>query len=93
MGVLLQEVVLDLPDVLHAEPVGQFDLFEGVGDELLLAGGAPGAGELVLVEDAELHGRSPRWRAWTPGGRRGNSSAVRWVCTLGMASSVGGPRG
>ncbi len=39
------------------EPVGQLDLLEGVGDQLLLAVVAPGAGQLVLVEDAELHGR------------------------------------
>jgi hypothetical protein len=58
--VLLEEVVLHLPEVLHAQRVGQLDLVEGVGDELLLAGLGPGPGQLVLVEDAELHagGRS-----------------------------------
>ena len=55
VGVLLEEVVLDLPEVLHPEPVGQLDLVEGVGDQLLFAGLAPGSGQLVLVEDPELH--------------------------------------
>ena len=55
--VLLQKVVLDLPQVLDPEPVGQFDLVEGIGDQLLFACVAPRPRQLVLVEDAELHGR------------------------------------
>ena len=56
--VLLEEVVLDLPDVVEAEPVGELDLLERVRR----AGGAPasvlpGPGQLVLVEDAEPHAR------------------------------------
>ena len=34
VGVLLEEVVLDLPDVLDAELVGELHLVEGVLDEL-----------------------------------------------------------
>ena len=41
------------------EAVGQLDLVQGVGDQLLLAGVAPGPGQLVLVEDAELHRVAP----------------------------------
>ena len=53
--VLLQEVVLDLPDVVEPEPVGQLHLLERVGQQLGLVGLALGAGELVLVEEAEPH--------------------------------------
>src|SRR5690606_24789450 len=56
VGVLLEEVVLDLPDVLDAEAVGVLDLVERVGDELLLAALGPRPRQLVLVEQAELHG-------------------------------------
>jgi hypothetical protein len=55
--VLLEEVVLHLPRVLDPEAVGQLDLLERVLDEAELAVGSPGARQLVLVEDAELHGR------------------------------------
>ena len=58
------------------EAVGQLDLVEGVGDELVLAALVPGPRELVLVEDAELARCPPlspgtgRWRC-RPGCRRG----------------------
>src|SRR5207302_11219433 len=54
--VLLEEVVLDLPRVVVAEPVGQLDLGQRVLEQAVLAVRAPGARELVLVDDAELHG-------------------------------------
>ena len=65
--VLLEEVVLDLPGVVDAEPVGQLDLVERVLEELLLAALDPRARELMLVEDAELHRRRAVTRAegWT----------------------------
>src|SRR5205823_5781225 len=62
VAVLLEEVVLDLPDAVHAELVGQLHLLEGVLDELVLGVGLPGAGELMLVEHAELHGGSLLWK-------------------------------
>ena len=34
--VLLEEVVLDLPDVVDAQPVGELDLLERLVDQLLL---------------------------------------------------------
>jgi hypothetical protein len=52
-------VVLDLPGVVVAEAVGQLDLHERVLEEPVLAARFPRAGELVLVEDPELHGRPP----------------------------------
>jgi hypothetical protein len=55
VGVLLQEVVLDLPGEVDPEPVGQLHLVEGLVEDLLLRPVAPGAGDLVLVEDPELH--------------------------------------
>ncbi len=55
VAVLLEEVVLDLPHVLDAEPVGELDLLERVLDQGLLARGVPRAAHLMLVEDAELH--------------------------------------
>ena len=58
MRVLLEEVVLDLPDGVEAHAVGELDLLEGVLDQALLAVVAPRAGELVLVEDPEAHGAS-----------------------------------
>ena len=57
VGVLLEEVVLDLPDVVDAQAVRQLDLVERVGDQLLLGPAVPRAGELVLVEDPEAHRR------------------------------------
>jgi hypothetical protein len=44
VGVLLQEVVLDLPGVVVAQPVGQLDLVEGLLEEDVLAAGLPGSG-------------------------------------------------
>jgi hypothetical protein len=49
MGILLQEVVLDLPGVVVAEPVGQLDLGQRVLEQLVLAALRPGRG-LMLVE-------------------------------------------
>ena len=59
VAVLLEEVVLDLPDVVEAEAVGQLDLLEGVLEQAVLVAVLPGPGDLVLVEDAELHRRPP----------------------------------
>ena len=50
--------MLDLPRVVDPEPVGELDLLEGVVDQALLVVGLPGPRQLVLVEDAELHGRT-----------------------------------
>src|SRR5439155_11297223 len=80
MRVLLEEVVLDAPRVVEAEPVGELDLRERVLEELVLATFLPRTGKLELVEDPELHlaeayrnrsamrgGRERDWRR----GRRG----------------------
>ena len=52
------KMVLDFPEVVDAEPVGQLDLLQGVGEQAVLVVGCPGSRELVLVEDPESHGGS-----------------------------------
>ena len=56
MGIFFQEMVLDLPDVVEAEPVGQLDLIERVLEQFQLQPFGPRPWELMLVEDPELHG-------------------------------------
>ena len=56
--IFLEEVVLDLPGVVDAEPVGEFDLVERLLKQPVLVALVPGPRQLVLVENAELHGRS-----------------------------------
>ncbi len=54
---LLLQMVLDEPEVVDAEPVGQLDLLQGVFQQAVFVIGRPGSWELVLVEDAaEPHG-------------------------------------
>ena len=68
MRVLLEEVVLDLPGVVVAEPVGQLDLVERVLIELAFVVRPPRARQLQLVEDAEFHRfllHALRASAWT----------------------------
>jgi hypothetical protein len=55
VGVLLEEVVLDLPGVVVAEPVGQLDLRQRVLEEIVLTALRPWPWELVLVEYPEPH--------------------------------------
>ncbi len=54
----LLQMVLDLPEVVDAETVGQLDLLQGVLQQAVLVIGPPRPWELVLVEDAESHGGS-----------------------------------
>ncbi len=60
VGVLLEEVVLDLPRVVEPELVGELDLVERVLHELELGLLLPRSWELQLVEDAELQGDLPQ---------------------------------
>ena len=59
--VFLEEVMLDLPGMVVAEPVGELDLRERVLVEPELVAGLPGPRQLQLVEDAELHDASPKF--------------------------------
>jgi len=70
VGVLLEEVVLDLPRVVDAEPVGQLDLAEGVLEELELAAFRPRARELVLVGALRSASDRPRRARHSSGTRR-----------------------
>src|SRR6266568_6224265 len=89
MGVLLEEVVLDLPGIVDAQAIGQLHLIERVLEELKLAAGLPRPRELMLVEDAEFHRASVRrlcsWmsRAILGGGRRAVNGAHRARGILG----------
>ena len=48
--------MLDLPQIVVTEPVGGFDLFESLLDQYAVVSFlVPGPGQLVLVEDSELH--------------------------------------
>src|SRR3954454_19524951 len=53
--VLLEEVVLDLPDVVEARAVGELYLLESVAQQLLVGAVLPRPRHLVLVEDPEAH--------------------------------------
>ena len=55
MRVLLEEMVLDLPDVIDAEPVGELDLIERVLIKAQLGILIPRLRQLVLVEQSEFH--------------------------------------
>ena len=57
MAVLLEEVVLDLPDRVDAERVRERALLERVLEERVLRVLVPGPRELVLVEESEAHAR------------------------------------
>ena len=66
VGAALAEVVLDQPDGVEAELVGQLDLLEGLGVGLLLRPPlvlgeltGPGAGDVDLVEQVQLQGLQP----------------------------------
>ncbi len=58
VAVLLEEVVLDLPHRVEPESVRELDLLERLLDDAVLRVRVPRSRELVLVEDAELHGAS-----------------------------------
>ena len=58
MGILLQEMVLDLPRVIDANAVGELYLFERFAIDSMLSISVPGSRNLVLIKDAEFHCRS-----------------------------------
>jgi hypothetical protein len=55
MGILSQEMVLDLPRAVDADPVGEFDLFERLAIDSVLSIRVPGSRNLVFIKDTELH--------------------------------------
>jgi hypothetical protein len=76
MRILLEKVMLDLPGVVDAEPVGELHLVEGLLVELQLAALAPRPRQLVLVEDSELHPFAPSIAPENSRIRRANASTV-----------------
>ena len=56
VGIFLEEVVLDLPGIVVAQPVGELELAQRVLVEPVLVAFLPGSRQLQLIEDAELHG-------------------------------------
>src|SRR5262249_13314965 len=55
MRVFFKKMVLDLPDVIDAEPVGELDLVESLLVKAQLGILAPGLRQLVLVKKSEFH--------------------------------------
>ncbi|MGY4367863.1 hypothetical protein ACVW1A_003928 [Bradyrhizobium sp. LB1.3] len=55
MRVFFEEVMLDNPRMVVAEPVGEFHLRQRILVEPELVAGHPGPWQLQLIEDAELH--------------------------------------
>jgi hypothetical protein len=58
VGVLIEKVMFDLPCVVDAEFVCEFDLIECFLKEVLFGVVVPGSRQLVFVEDAEFHPRA-----------------------------------
>ncbi len=59
MRILLEEMVLDHPDVVVAKPVGELHLSERLLEQVVLAARGPRTRQLQFVEDAELHDATP----------------------------------
>jgi hypothetical protein len=55
MRILLEKMMLDFPDVVDAQPIGQFDLVERLLVKPQLGLFAPGLRQLMLVEQSEFH--------------------------------------
>src|SRR4030081_3279988 len=58
--IFLEKMVLDFPGVVDAELVGEFDLIERLLKQPVLVTLVPRPWKLMLVENAEFHGRSSR---------------------------------
>ena len=54
--VFLEEVMLDFPDVVDADAIGEFNLGEGLPVDIVFAERVPRARRLHLVQHAKLHG-------------------------------------
>ena len=82
--------MLDLPDVVDAEPVGELDLVERllVKPQLRILG--PGLRQLMLVEKSEFH----RWcsarreRGWDEGPPQAIHRKIAAAASSGLSSSA-----
>ena len=59
MRIFFEEMMLDHPGMVVAEPVGGLQLRQRVLVELQFVAGLPRARQLQLIEDAELHDVAP----------------------------------
>jgi hypothetical protein len=58
MRIFLEKMMLGFPGVVDAEFVGEFDLIERLLEQPALVAIVPRPRKLMLVENAEFHGRS-----------------------------------
>src|SRR6266478_6928947 len=56
--IFLEKMVLDFPGIVDAEPVGELDLVERFLQQAVLGPLGPWPRQLMLIENAEFHGRS-----------------------------------
>ena len=54
--ILLQEVVLVLPHIVEAQPVGEFHLLQGLVEQVVVRLLFPASRQLVFVKQSEFHG-------------------------------------
>ena len=54
--ILLQEVVLVLPHIVEAQPVGEFHLLQGLMQQVVVRLFLPASRQLVFVKQSEFHG-------------------------------------
>ena len=79
--------MLDLPHVVDAEPVAEFDLSERVLDQPALGILAPGLRQLMFVEHAEFHRVSSRPRICQPRPGAMNSHGA-YSCVMSVITSI-----
>jgi hypothetical protein len=79
--VFLKEMMLDLPDVVDPEPIGELDLDERLLIKTQLGFLAPGLRQLVLVKKSEFHRQPPGGgEAWFRRSSAGPPQRPRRAC-------------
>src|ERR1051326_1753923 len=58
MGVFLKEVMFHFPHEIISQPIGEFDLYKRIPQQIVFAVFIPGARQLMFIENAEFHDRS-----------------------------------
>src|SRR5262249_22036384 len=79
VGVLEQAVMLDLPDAVVAERVGQDRLLQAVVEGLRF-GGSRRPGDLHLEKNGELHSKPLRWAGYRMA--RTSCSVLKRICFI-----------
>src|SRR6266568_2608467 len=78
--------MLDFPRVVDADAVGILDLLERVPDQPVLRVGVPRSGQLVLVEDAELHDTGTPPSAWKPSSSSDRRGLPASACSISVVA-------